>query len=124
MRDPDCPQPHWLRQVLSLTGFRVDDSSGTFLARSGDVQFYIWVEEAEQVPDEHLTLVEDPGSFPLRETIGGVTVYGNDFGREWRAGPVHVYVSWADAPWRPPTIEELEPVVEASLRVPYPPRTM
>jgi hypothetical protein len=115
MYDPDCPQPQWLREVLGLAGSRITEEEGEFVARSGDAEFFIWVEEADEVRPP-------PESFPVQETIRGVKVYGHTQGWEWRTGGVHVFI--AEGPYgdsKLPNTDELTPIVEASLEVPYPP---
>jgi hypothetical protein len=129
MRDPDCPQTQWLREVLSAAGFAIDEEggSGAWVARSGETEFFIWVEEADDVPEDHLALLEDPNVFPFRENVEGLTVYGNGGpscceGWEWRTGAVHVFIRQGPHGYsKVPNVEELIPIVEASLSVAYPP---
>jgi DNA-binding beta-propeller fold protein YncE len=124
MRDPDCPQPRWLRQVLTVAGFRIDEEggSGAWVARSGDAEFFIWVDEEDEVSEERLALLQDPEAFPIRETVQGVTVYGNSRGWDWSTDKMHVYVQQGpDGDSKLPNLEELIPIVEVSLDVPYPP---
>jgi hypothetical protein len=113
--DPDCPQPQWLREVLSIAGSTITEQRGVFEARSGGAEFFIWVEEASEVRPP-------PENFPIRETIQGVRVYGHSQGWEWRTNGVHVFI--AEGPYgdsKLPEIKELTPIVEASVVVPYPP---
>jgi TolB protein len=122
MRDPDCPQTQWLREVLTKAGFGIDAVGGSWVARSDSVEFFVWVEEADAVSDDHLALLEDADAFPVRENVRGVTVYGNDEGWEWRTGRVHLFVRQGpDGDSRLPTLEGLTPLVVTSLEVPYPP---
>jgi hypothetical protein len=121
MLDPDCPEPHWLREVLSVAGFAIGDEGGTFVARYDGAEFFIWVEELDRVPQEHLAFLEDPEVFPIREVIQGVTVYGNSQGWEWSTDELHVYIGqgpYGDS--KLPDIEQLRPLVEASIGVAYP----
>jgi hypothetical protein len=124
MRDPDCPQTRWLRAVLTTARFQINEGggSGSWVARSDDVEFFIWVEEADAVSDDHLALLEDPDAFPVREDVQGVTVYGNEEGWQWRTERVHVFVRQGpDGNSKLPTLEELAPLVGASLQTSYPP---
>jgi hypothetical protein len=124
VRDPDCPQPKWLREVLSIAGFGVVEEAGTWIARSGNVEFFVWVKEEGDVYEDHLALLEDPDAFPVRETIQGVTVYGNESGWEWRTDGLYVIIRQGpDGDSKLPNLEELTQIVVASLDVPYPLRT-
>jgi hypothetical protein len=124
MRDPDCPQTQWLREVLSTAGFGIDDLGGSWVARSAEIEFFIWVEEADAVSEDHLALLDDRDAFPVRGDVRGITVYGNDQGWEWRANRVHLFVRQGpDGDSKLPTLEELRPIVEASFDLPYPPGT-
>ncbi len=121
MRDPDCPQTQWLREVLTMAEFGIDDVGGSWVARSGDVEFFIWVEEADAVSADHLALLEDADAFPVRENVRGVTVYGNDEGWEWRTGGVHIFIRQGpDGDSKLSTLGELTSLVVTSLEVPYP----
>lgn len=94
------------------------------MARSSDVEFYVWAEDADDVPGDHLALLEDPEAFPVRESVQGVTVYGNEQGWEWRTEAVHVFIERGPhGDSKLPNREELAPIVEASLEVSYPPET-
>lgn len=124
MRDPDCPHTQWLREVLTTTGFEIneEEGSGALVARSDSAEFFIWVEEADAVSDDHLALLEDREAFPIREDVQGVTVYGNDEGWQWRTERVHVFIRQGpDGDSKLPTLEELTPLVVTSLETPYPP---
>lgn len=124
MLDPDCPQTQWLRKVLTTAGFEINErgGSGAWVARSDKVQFFIWVEEADAVSNDHLALLEDADAFPVRRDVDGVTVYGNDQGWEWRAERVHVFIRQGPHGYtKLPTLEELSALVGSSLEVPYPP---
>jgi len=122
MLDPDCPQPNWLREVLAVAGFRVVEERGVFAVRSGDVEFFVWVEEVDEVSEERLAFLEDLDAFPVRETVRDVTVFGNTQEWDWSTDEVHVYVQQGPHGYSNlPTIGELAPIVEASLDVPYPP---
>ena len=120
-RDPDCPQPIWLREVLSVAGYSVIEEAGTWIARSGDVECFVWVKEEGDVYEDHLALLDDPDAFPVRETIQEVTVYGNENGWGWRTDGLHVFIRQGpDGDSKLPSLEELTPIVVASLDVPYP----
>lgn len=124
MRDPDCPQTKWLRAVLTTAGFQIDEGggSGSWVGRSDDVEFFIWVEEVDAVSDDHLALLEDPDAFPVREDVRGITVYGNDDGWQWRTEHVHVFIRQGpDGDTQLPSIGELTALVGSSVEGPYPP---
>jgi len=105
-------------------GFGVVEEAGTWIARSGNVEFFVWVKEEGDVYEDHLALLEDPDAFPVRETIQGVTVYGNESGWEWRTDGLYVFIRQGpDGDSKLPNLEELTPIVVASLDVPYPLRT-
>jgi DNA-binding beta-propeller fold protein YncE len=129
MRDPDCPQTQWLREVLSRAGFAIDEEggSGAWVGRSDKTEFFIWVEETDDVSVDHLALLEDPDVFPIRENVEGVRVYGNEGpscceGWEWLTSDVHVFIRQGLHGYsKLPNLDELTPIVEASLDVAYPP---
>lgn len=104
--------------------FRIDEEggSGSWVARSDDVEFFIWVEEADAVSEDHLALLEDLDAFPVREDVRGVTVYGNDDGWQWRTERVHVFIRQGpDGDSQLPSLGELTALVGSSLEVQYPP---
>lgn len=124
MRDPDCPQTQWLREVLTTAGFEIDEEggSGSWVARSNDVEFFIWVQEADAVSEDHLALLKDLDAFPVREDVRGVTVYGNDDGWQWRTERVHVFIRQGpDGDSHVASLGELTALVGRSLEVQYPP---
>jgi hypothetical protein len=110
--------------VLTTAGFQINErgGSGAWVATSDDVQFFIWVEEADAVSDDHLALLEDPDAFAVREDVQGVTVYGNEEGWQWRTERVHVFIRRGpDGNSKLPTLEELASLVMTSLETTYPP---
>lgn len=120
-RDPDCPQPHWLREVLLVAGFTIEDVGGTLVARSDGAEFFIWVEELDQIPQEQLAALEDPKVFPIREVIQGVTVHGNSYTWEWTTDELYITIQDLDyEDSKLPDVEQLTPLVEASIEVAYP----
>jgi len=83
------------------------------------------VEEADDVSEERLELLEDLEAFPVRETVRDVTVFGNSQKWDWSIAEVQVYVQQGPHGYSNlPSIEELAPIVEASLEVPYPPEVV
>ncbi|MEX2274339.1 MAG: hypothetical protein WEA10_02075 [Actinomycetota bacterium] len=122
MLDPDCPQGNWLREVLAVADFKITDDGGTFVARSEGSEFFIWAEELNEVPEAHRSLLEDRGVFPNRESVGSVTVFGNAQSWEWSPDRMHVYIGQGPSGDSTlPTLEQLVPLVHASLDVNYPP---
>jgi len=114
--DPDCPEPQWTKQVLEEAGLELASRDGNaFVARSEETEFFIW---AEEVPEDAYRLTDL--SFPERQRIGGVTVFGGD--EEWRWRVQGLEVALAQGPDGDsvfPTIEQVAPLVLASIEVPY-----
>jgi hypothetical protein len=120
MLDPDCREPHWLREVLDRAGFTTRQPGGTFVARKNGVEFFIWVEPEDEVSNAYLNLLDDPAAFPIRTEVNGVVVYGNDSQWTWFANGVHVQIG--DGPYGDsvfPSIDDLRPLIAASSEVPF-----
>ena len=59
----------------------------------------------------------------MREEVEGITVYGSDMAWEWLTDEMRVSVDAGpdgDSPF--PSIQQLSPLIEASIEVPYPPQ--
>jgi hypothetical protein len=114
--DPDCPEPQWVRGILEETGYEVVDSSGVFVGRSAETEFFVW---AEELTDDHTYQLNELG-YPQHERVDGISVFGGQEEWRWRVQGLEVSVAQGpDGDSIFPTFEQIEPLVRASIETPY-----
>jgi hypothetical protein len=112
-----CPEAEWVQRVAERAGYRVTGETGSALIAQGKGQsFYIW----------GLAATEDEIDRAKREDwrplglVEGVVVYGDD--DLWRWWEVDEFILWVQAgPYEdswPPSLDEMDALVEASSMVP------
>lgn len=117
-KDPDCPQVRWLENVLRAADFDVvtpREASRLVAVGNGTTKFYVWMREPTFGFE----------ALPLRNTIAGVQIRGDGY-LTWRVQNQVVSIAPYFAPSASmqdgslPSGSELESLVRAAIRVPYP----
>ena len=117
-----CPEAAWVRLVAVRAGFRIVDETGSALVAQGRGRsFYLWATEI----DRSVGRIADDGGWLLLGRRAGVRVYGD--GALWRLWSAQGFVFWLQAgplaTSRLPDLDDLEPLVRASMEL-SPPRAL
>jgi hypothetical protein len=109
------PEAVWVRQVVEAGGYQVLAETGSAWVASGKGhEFFVW---AAELPRSSRGMP----NWRRLATVRAVPIYGDrDVWRSWRAQGFTFWVRAGPRPVHAPAAGRLAPVVDASLRLPFP----
>jgi hypothetical protein len=115
-----CPEADWVLRVAERAGYRITGETGSALVAQGKGSgFYIWGFEA---PNGKVRKWAKSERWTPLAPVEGVVVYGDE--RQWRWWVTDGFILWLHAgPYedsRLPSLQEMAPLVEASMTLPRP----
>jgi hypothetical protein len=120
--DPDCPESAWMHAVVEEAGYDVTGNTGSALiGEAADVEFLIWTTEADPT-DQYVVPPEsgyDERIYRRRMEVGDLAVFDDGIRLVWTVQSFHVWLEVNVDDTVPVPAEEVEALMQASLRVDY-----